>query len=105
VLRREFELLNGSSFGAEWAEPQPDGNGDFRCAYSFNLGGRNRSSYAIGVDAVQAVMLALMKAHVELLASPEGRRQEITWLGGTELGLPLPNGTSASDFLSGRPPE
>ena len=105
MLRRQFELLNGSNFFVEWAEPQVESSGDFRCAYSFTLGGRDRNSYAIGDDPVQAVTLALMKAHVDLLASPEGRRQEITWLGGAELGLPLPDGISAADFISGSSPD
>jgi hypothetical protein len=98
MIAREFELSDGSTFIVTWNAPEPEG-GDYRCDFSFNIGGRDRRSRAFGTDALQALLLALQNAHVELLSSPEGRRSEITWLGRADLGLPLPNSVSPQDFL------
>ena len=99
MITREFELADGSTFSVTWNTPEADGN-DYRCDYVFNLKGQERRSHAFGVDAVQALLLALGKAHIDLLASPEGRSSEIKWLGLTDLGLPLPSSVSAENFQS-----
>jgi hypothetical protein len=59
---------------------------------------------AVGIDAVQALYLALSMAGARLTYSRNG--STITWLGGSELGLPLPAPAAAAfDFGEGEDPE
>ncbi len=57
-----------------------------------------RKSYAFGVDSVQALTLAMQKAHVDLLASPQSESGLLTWLGMREFHLPLPANVKPEDF-------
>lgn len=76
--------------------PQPDGQ-DFRCAVTLQGAGFDRRDHAMGIDQVQALVLALAKAHIDLL---QARRDglAVTWLGGRDLGLPLPPHLTVADI-------
>jgi hypothetical protein len=55
----------------------------------------SRSSYTIGGDATQALILALQKAGVDLYASEYYKNGLLTWSGGMvpgDLGFPVPSG-------------
>lgn len=73
------------------AAPVPDQD-DWRCDYRIAWPGREVDGHAMGIDAVQALNLALQTAHIDLLLSPEGQGGELRWLEMVDLGLPLPPG-------------
>jgi hypothetical protein len=64
--------------------PAPDGK-DWYCPYGITTPTRERMSYAGGIDAVQALRLAMRKIDAELtLLSNE---LKLTWCGETDLGF------------------
>src|SRR5690348_11910435 len=69
-IERRFELVDNASVVLRFLRPEPDGD-DYRCAYEIIWPDRVRNSYAMGIDAVQALLLAMQTAHVELQVSPE----------------------------------
>jgi hypothetical protein len=69
----------------------------FRCDYEIAWPDQKRVFHAYGVDAVQALILALRMVHAELLTPPEGRGGQIRWLGSNDLGLPPPHSPSSTD--------
>jgi uncharacterized protein DUF6968 len=71
---------------------------DYECRYEIIWPDRERNFQAFGVDGLQAIMLAMQMAHVDLLTSPEGKAGRITWLGRPNLGLPLPGEMTRKDF-------
>ena len=86
-IRRRFELGETSEVVVRFNKPVQR-HVDYRCDYEITWPDRTRASCAFGIDEVQALVLALMKAHVELECSPEGKRGELRWLGSEDLGLP-----------------
>jgi hypothetical protein len=99
VAERSFMAAAGA-VRLQVLAPIPD-EGDWRCDFKIAWAGRESSGYAMGVDAVQALFLALQKAHIELLTSAEGRRDELRWLEMEDLGLPLPPGMTAAMVKAG----
>ncbi len=83
--------------------PTVDGS-DFKCEYHIRSGEKVEKSYACGVDEVQALILAMQKAHVDLLASDRYQICGLNWLGLRDLHLPLPPGVKVDDFRD-LPPE
>ena len=77
--------------------PLPDRE-SFRCDYEIDWPENSRHHYAMGVDSLQALTLALQKAHVDLLAGARDREVPISWYGGEEPGLPLPKNLTRADF-------
>lgn len=90
VAERSFTTATGA-VRLRVAAPVADQD-DWRCAFSLAWPDREDADYAMGVDSLQALHLALQKAHIDLLLSPEGRAGELRWLEMTDLGLPLPPG-------------
>jgi hypothetical protein len=80
---------SGQTIICRFSQPVSDGQ-DFRCGYSLEGAGVSISSGAWGVDSVQALLLAMQKAHLDLLSSNTGERDRISWHGSDDLGLPLP---------------
>lgn len=70
--------------------PVPDEE-DWFCPYRFAGEGGARISCAFGVDALQALVLALNMIAIELHASEEAKAGRMTWLGQSDLGLPFPD--------------
>ena len=97
IVQRRFELRGSLEVIIRFSRPVPDGK-DFRCRYEIVWPDRTDASNGFGVDEMQALILAIEKAHIELLASIEGRRGELTWLGQRNLGLPLSDSVSPDDF-------
>jgi Domain of unknown function (DUF6968) len=93
-IQRRFDLGNSAGVYIRFDRPAPDGD-DFRCNYEVVWPDRRRAFYAVGVDELQALFLAIQMAHADLVSSPEGKRGELSWLGSRDLGLPLP-GSRAS---------
>jgi hypothetical protein len=82
--------MDGLEVPCRFFLPVSDGN-DFRCRYSIEAGPATRSRDVWGVDAVQALVLAMTAAHADLLMWREQERKTVCWLGGEELGLPVAN--------------
>lgn len=96
-VERQFELGDSATVTVRFPPPAPDGN-DYRCDYKITWPDRARSAYAMGIDAVQALLLAMQWAHVDLLASPEHKAGARLYLGERDLGLLLPPGSRPEDF-------
>jgi hypothetical protein len=88
-----LELADGGSVTVELYAPEPDDespHADFQCGFRISgLGGADVLRRIYGVDAIQALVLALQTLGVYLYASAEGRAGELTWIGMRDLGLPL----------------
>jgi hypothetical protein len=81
--------IDGQTAGCRFYQPEPDGQ-DFRCHYEIDWPEGLYKGRAYGVDAVQALLLAMQKAHTDLLAARENRGRQITWLDRRSLGMPIP---------------
>lgn len=58
--------------------PQPDTEGNWQCQYEIKGGRANRSFFAVGIDSVQALALALESVRVDL-DYEERRRNARFW--------------------------
>jgi hypothetical protein len=63
------------------AKPVED-NGDYRCAYSIAGEGVEKIGYAMGVDSVQALQLAMRKIDADLGAISRRLDVAVSWLDG-----------------------
>lgn len=68
--------------------PELDGN-EFVCRYEIDLPYKPLQSKGYGVDAIQALLWTMQKAHVELLAIRKSLGRSVEWGGAENLGLPL----------------
>ncbi|WP_414159947.1 DUF6968 family protein [Pseudomonas sp. BNK-45] len=50
---------------------------------------RRQNLRIFGIDAIQALLLAMQGARYELVGSPENAAGELTWLGERDFGLPV----------------
>ena len=93
IATREFEAGAGRTIVVELyaPEPDPEPNGDFRCGHRISGSGwgEGKVRYTFGVDSMQALFLALQMIGALLYTSEEAKAGHLTWLGGTNLGLPL----------------
>ena len=96
-VERRFELGEGAEILVRFGRPVAEGE-DYRCDYTIAWPSRTLASAALGVDEVQALILSMEKAHLELLASDEARSGQLRWLDSEELGLPLPSSVTPEDF-------
>jgi|ERR1700677_286013 len=92
-----FELGEAAEVIARFGRPVPEGE-DYRCEYTIAWPSRTLTSFALGVDGVQALILSMQQAHLELLVSDEARSSQLRWLESEELGLPLPRSVTPEDF-------
>jgi hypothetical protein len=102
MIERRFELKGGGELLLSVDPPRPDGK-SFRCDYRIRHPDGVREAYGMGADSLQALILGLQRAHIDLLSSPTGRAGEIMWLGQRSLGLPLPSNVTADDYLDPPP--
>lgn len=63
-------------------KPEED-EGDYRCRYSLDIGQKNKLSYAMGMDSVQALQLAMIKINADLLNIGKELGIPVTWLDDT----------------------
>jgi hypothetical protein len=87
MLTRTF-VVDGVEVGCSFFQPEPD-RGDYCCTYeiAWPEGPRRRTIY--GVDPIQAVLLAMQMAHVDLLVARKDDGRDVRWLDGCRLGLPI----------------
>lgn len=73
-------------------EKFPDSD-DYYCPYQIIGLGAEKVRYAGGIDAVQALQLALNMIGADLYTSAESKNGELSWEGGKkgELGFPVPD--------------
>jgi len=65
---------------------------DYYCPFEIDGIGRGGIDHACGVDAIQALDLAMKKIGVILNFSPEAQAARLSWDGGGDhFGLPLPD--------------
>lgn len=88
ILERIF-TVDGVETSCRIFGPAYDGQ-DFSCRYEigWNEGVRSRESW--GVDAFQALLLAMQAVHTDLLVARKEDGREVLWLGQQNLGLPIP---------------
>lgn len=67
---------------------------DYYCPFSIEFLGKKKISYAVGIDSVQALQLALQKIGVELDYLSMKRRVTISWLSDTPGETGFPGGPS-----------
>ena len=97
-VERHFEFNGGTQVIVRFFEPVAEKQQCFRCDYEIAWPDAQNISRGYGADAVQALVLAMQGAHVDLLASARARAGELTWLGNRDLELPLPANTIPADF-------
>jgi len=91
--------LGSTDVPCRFFRPESDPSGvDFRCNYAIDWPTHRLTGHACGVDAVQALILAMQRAHIDLLSSPEYAAGTLLWLDTRELGFPLPKNISEADF-------
>ena len=83
----------------------PDGE-DYFCPYQIIGMGNEKVRHAAGVDAVQALVLALERIGAELYTSDEAKAGKLAWLDDNEknLGFPVPDTLRDLIPRSGGPP-
>jgi hypothetical protein len=86
-VERRLELRGGGEVIVRFFHPEPR-EVDYGCCYQIIWPDRGRRFQIYGIDAVQALVLAMQVAHAELLSSPESKDGRLLWLGDRDLGLP-----------------
>lgn len=93
IATRELTLDETGKVTVLIGKPQQFGDIDWYCPYQKNGIGSNKLKRAEGVDAVQALVLALSKVGAELYCSQEYEAGRLSWDGGAvkgDLGFPVP---------------
>ena len=88
-VARTFEV-GGKQILCRFLRPVLD-EGDYRCDIEIDWPEPGTSKHAYGVDEVQALLLAMQRVHLDLLAARENRGTDVAWFGDLSLGLPIPN--------------
>jgi hypothetical protein len=98
IATRVLNLRGSAQVTIRLGKPEkfPD-SVDYYCPYEIRGVGNQRVRYAGGVDAVQALELALKSIGADLYTSKEWQAKELTWNGGDDLGFPVPD--SLADLL------
>jgi len=92
VATRELQA-SGRKITVVIGKPEmfPDGV-NFYCPYQIVGIGNERVRYAGGVDAVQALQLAMQMIGAELYTSREAQSRQLSWIDDTgNLGFPVPD--------------
>lgn len=65
---------------------------DWKCEYEIGWPTGSRKSYAVGIDSIQSVLLAIQKIGIELYTSDAHKAGKLAWLEeGAGYGFPLPS--------------
>lgn len=93
IAVRELDLLGGGKATVTIGKPEkfPDAD-DYYCPYQISGIKRSNVRYAGGVDAVQALELALKMIGADLYTSDEAKAGALSWKGSDkgDLGFPQP---------------
>lgn len=87
ILSRHF-TVDGSPVECRFFLPDYDGQ-DYACRYEIIWPDKPRSRRVYGVDGVQALLLAMQGAHLDLLLARQDKGMDVQWLDGPNLGLPI----------------
>jgi hypothetical protein len=93
IASRQFTLDKAQSVTVVIGKPLQCGDIDWYCPYQKIGIGSGRVMRAQGVDAVQALVLALTMLGAELYCSKEYEAGRLSWDGGAvkgDLGIPVP---------------
>lgn len=85
-VKRLF-VVDGQNVECRFSQPERQGD-DSRCELEIDWPEGPESLSIYGVDGVQALSLAMAMAHARLLAARERYDRTVTWLEGSDLGLP-----------------
>jgi hypothetical protein len=88
VIARRMFKVDGRDVECRFFKPAED-RGSFFCRYQIDWPEGSKVRGAGGVDAVQAILLAMMTAHTDLLAARNMGGRLVEWLDGQSLGLPV----------------
>jgi len=91
--------VDGHEVSCRFFRPEPEG-ADFRCRLEIHWPEGVWTSSTWGVDEVQALFLAVNKAHVDLLSARENDGREVLYLGDRDLNLPFPE--TVRHWVSGK---
>ncbi len=83
--------VDGHEVECRFFTPDPD-SGDYRCRYEIDIPNKPIAGRAYGIDQVQALLLAMQKAHIDLLLLRDKSGRRIEWLDQENLGLPINDG-------------
>ncbi|TIV06284.1 MAG: hypothetical protein E5V94_12565 [Mesorhizobium sp.] len=89
-IQRTFSV-DGDEVTCRFFSPEPEDGGDFLCWYEIGWPEGSRTFRARGIDAVQALLLAMQMAHADLLSERERHGRQVLWLDQRSLGLPIAN--------------
>ncbi|PZR81354.1 MAG: hypothetical protein DI537_38350 [Stutzerimonas stutzeri] len=87
-VKRSF-VVDGHEAECRFFQPEMDG-ADSVCRFEIDWPEGPKSMAIYGVDGVQSLFLAMQTAHVLLLAARDRQGRVVTWLDGSDLGLPVP---------------
>lgn len=93
-IKRKLDVLGGGSVNISIEIPTvcDDGSGDYECWYNIEgLDNRNYSSFGVGIDAIQALILTMELVGNIVFSSEFYRAGSLSWVGGVavgDLGLP-----------------
>jgi hypothetical protein len=102
VAKRRYDLLAPSgerlrSVTISFGRPIKDGDHDYRCFFRIDGLPWGGLLYAVGTDAVSALLLAMVRAGTHLYHSEEFKEGLITLDGSPNLGLPAIDGDFVPD--------
>ena len=100
TISRQYDLRDGRKIILYVWPPLIQPGGEYACFYRLVglLGDRTRKAY--GIDSLQALLLAIRVIYAELSYCEAYKNGDLTWLGGRDLGLPLP--VQFSDIVQNR---
>ena len=87
IATRVF-TIDGQSVECAFFKPELSEIG-FGCRYEIAWPEGLRSRTVFGVDAVQALVLAMQSAHTDLLVAREKDGRQVAWLKQKSLGMPV----------------
>lgn len=103
VATRELKIRNGAADVAvpiSIFAPEPSGHGDWLCRFEIGWPGKTRVMNVGGIDAMQALLLAMQIIGAELYTSADHQAGRLYWdEPGRGYGFPVPS--SIRDLLQG----
>ena len=82
--------VDGQNVSCRFYRPEADGS-SFRCRFEIYWPEGVRSKAAGGVDEVQALLLAMQRAHTDLLSARENDGRKVSWLDDRSIGFAIAN--------------
>jgi hypothetical protein len=86
-IERQFVCL-GEPMLVRFFAPEQAPTSEYKCRWEIHWPERLRKSYTCGVDAIQALMLAMRIVHTELRLSDPYKQGHLTYFDSADLDLP-----------------